>query len=120
MNNVLIIEMVVNKVLQEIQFRHDLSKDPKDIYKRMSMDLNMAGIDNKIINTLDLYGINDYYFILIDIKENIDEYMLIDLNSKNKFEKIDDYNFNSYLNKIGIPNNKLQLKEIYDSKTIGR
>ena len=35
-------------------------------------------------------------------------------------EKIDDYNFNSYLNKIGISNNKLQLKEIYDSKTIGR
>lgn len=120
MNYILIIEMVVNKALQEIQFRNDLSKDPQDIYKRISTDLNIAGINNKIINTLDLYGIKDYYFILIDIKENIDEYVLIDLNSKNKFEKIDDYNFNSYLNKIGISNNKLQLKEIYDSKTIGR
>ena len=109
MNNVLIIEMVVNKVLQEIQFRYDLSKEPKDIYKRMSMDLNMAGIDNKIINTLDLYGINDYYFILIDIKENIDEYMLIDLNSKNKFEKIDDYNSSMYYEKIAFKNKKIKL-----------
>lgn len=120
MNNVLAIGQIINKNLQELHLRNDLSKELKDVYERISFDLNIAGINNKIINTMDVYGAGEYYFILIDNEKNIDEYFLIDLNLKNGFKKIDDLNFNDYLEKLGINDNKINLKKLFESKTIGR
>ena len=48
MNNVLVIGQIIDKNLQELQLRNDLSKESKDIYERISFDLNLAGINNKI------------------------------------------------------------------------
>lgn len=120
MNNILIIEQIVNKNLQELHLRNDLSKAPKDIYERISFDFNLAGVNNKIINTKDIYGVDEYYFILIDNEKNIDEYFLIDLNLKNGFKKIDDLDYSNYLKTLGVIDNKLTLKDVFLKRTIGR
>lgn len=117
MNNILIVKQIINANLDETQNRKDLNNNLKDIYKRISFDLNLSGISNKILNIMDIYGFYDYYFILIF---DNNEYLLIDLNLENKCEKINDNTFNEYLKNIGIDNNKLLLKEIYEKRSLGR
>lgn len=112
-------EIVKNNIEETLKKASKLSQEISSIYHRMSIDLNIQGISNKILNTDDLYGILNHYFLLVKVSGN-NEYYLVDLDLIKKIIKIDDELFNEYLNNLGIANNNLTLEEIYEKKSNAR
>ena len=108
-------EIVKNNIEETLTKMDVISQKTKDIYNRISIDLNIKGIANKVLNTEDLYGKLNYYFLLVKVLEN-NEYYLVDLDLNKKIIKVDNELFNVYLSKLGIGDNILTLNEIYEKR----
>lgn len=87
------------------------------LYEKISFDLNISNIGNKIINLGQLYNYEEYHILLV--KDN-GKYYLIDANKNIYIKELDDYIFSNYLFKLNIYDNKFLLDEIYDMKALIR
>lgn len=116
-NMSLIDEIISNNMFQTNQTSSRLSTNPIDVYNRISFDMNIYDINNKVINLGAVYGIGDYYVIAFNVNNDI---AIIDLNLKNKYFIAYPEIFDKYLNTLGISENKLSINDIFYSFSISR
>ena len=85
-------------------------------YFKLSTDLNMKGIKNKIFNTNYLFSTLDHYFLIV--QQFGEYYYLVDYDLDDKCFEVDEGTLENYLNGLNIVNNKMDIEDIYAVKSI--
>lgn len=116
MNYDYIREIININILETNAHKTCLNDGKYDICERISIDLNINGFNNKIINLNQLYSCEDIYIILV--KDN-NEYYLYNVDS-NDLLIVNDYKYSVFLNSINIYRNELFLEDIFNNRSLVR
>ena len=97
---------ILNVIINNCQIDY---KNPYYTYSKISSRLDVIGISNKILNLKDIFGIKNYYFMIVNFNK---KYYLIDININGKVLELNDETFKLYLKTFEIDNN-VRIENIY-------
>ena len=103
-------------IIKESIVNTKMEDDSYYSYFKLSTDLNMKGIKNKIFNTNYLFNTLDHYFLIVPQFEEF--YYLVDYDLDDKCFEADPESLENYLNGLNIHNNKMDIEDIYAVKSI--